>query len=609
MVAARPWALLAAAGSVALPAYVYTGLVVQEPLAYTYSALCLYLAAKALAERTSGWMLGAAAAALVAPLVRDQLVIVPATVALAAAIVWLQGERARRLRGRLRALHWAGLAGLGVIGLVAGHLLLSAHSNEWKLATDVPGRMLENGLWALGAYVVGIGVFPFVVGAAMVVLPRGLERTRSLTAFHAVLVAGLFFVVLYTGVKASYIAATFEPRIVERNMMYATPLLMAATALFIDRRRIRLPALAASAALAAAGLLTAPYELGFKLYSDAPGTAILSEIVLLWAWTAAGIDRLLTMLLLAALVFAVTPLLLRNRPRVGTAVAATGAVLALAWSFTAELQAARASHEYARFFLSGTPQPLDWVDRVTKGEPAVYIGQSITNPNGIYLTEFWNRDLRGVWSTDGTAPGPGPVLTPDLAAATGELAGGPGYRYALADGGIDLVGKVVAQKGPVRLYRLDGPLRLSQSTRGLFTDGWLGTVKPADGAKATYARFATPTPGAGTVHVTLSRTGWCSAKDVPGDVLVAVGPLALGPERNGVVERVTRLRAGRIGSCGSINYEIAAPPAPFAVEVRISPLFVPNELDPASSERRHLGAQVNFSWHPGKPRPELETES
>ena len=49
--------------------------------------------------------------------------------------------------------------------------------------------------------------------------------------------------------------------------------------------------------------------------------------------------------------------------------------------------------------------------------------------------EFWNRNVRKVWSLDGTAPGPGPVLTPDLIATDGRLAGDPGYEYAVIDNG------------------------------------------------------------------------------------------------------------------------------------------------------------------------------
>ena len=54
--------------------------------------------------------------------------------------------------------------------------------------------------------------------------------------------------------------------------------------------------------------------------------------------------------------------------------------------------------------------------------------------------EFWNRDVRKVWSLDGTAPGPGPILTPDLLAKDGRLVGDPGYEYAVIDNGLSIAG-------------------------------------------------------------------------------------------------------------------------------------------------------------------------
>ena len=58
--------------------------------------------------------------------------------------------------------------------------------------------------------------------------------------------------------------------------------------------------------------------------------------------------------------------------------------------------------------------------------------------------EFWNRDVRKVWSLDGTAPGPGPRLTPDLAATDGRLRHDPGYRYAVIDKGLAIAEKMPA---------------------------------------------------------------------------------------------------------------------------------------------------------------------
>jgi hypothetical protein len=600
LVASRPWALVAAAGAGAIPAYAYSSLILQEPLAYPAATLTLWLGATALARRTRGWAAAAVVASLVAPFTRDELVVLPAALLLAAALVAARSERARRLAWRWGPWEWiAAAAALGLL-VVLVHLAARGRAYEWQVATDHPGKMAHEGVWALGAFACGLGVFPLVIGLALVVLPGAVERSREVVAFHSLLVAGLLAFGLYTAAKASYLSVVFEPRIVERNLVYATPLLTAATALFLQHRRVVLPALAASGALVLWAITQTPYPLDRPIYADAPGTSILAMANRMYGWTPDVAEHVLVGLAVASLLVGVVPRLLGRTELVTTVVAGLAAVLAVGWSFTGELAAVKGSHEFADTFRGGTPKPLDWVDRATGGEPALYLGAQIADPNPVWLLEFWNRSVQRIWSIDGSAPGPGPTATPNVESRDGRLSGDPGYRWAVADAGVELVGEVVDTKGRLRLYRLEPPLRLEQSTRGLFNDGWLGTTRPAGGATAVYARFSTPTPAAGTVDVDVSRAGWCSSKDIPGNVLIAVGPLALGPERNGVVGRVTQLRAGKIGACGQLRYTIPAPPAPFAVEVRISPLFVPNELDPRVAERRHLGAQVGFGWRPGR---------
>ena len=174
-----------------------------------------------------------------APLVRDQLIVVPATFAFAAVIVAAQSERVTAWRSRWSVYGWvAAFAAIGLV-LVLLHLAAASRSVEWDVATDRPWKMVELGLWAVGALATGLGVVPFVLGLALVFPTRGLERTRALVAFQAVLLAGLALLIVYAAAKATYIERVFEPRIVERNLIYASPLLWAATALFLDRRRIR----------------------------------------------------------------------------------------------------------------------------------------------------------------------------------------------------------------------------------------------------------------------------------------------------------------------------------------------------------------------------------
>ena len=128
----------------------------------------------------------------------------------------------------------------------------------------------------------------------------------------------------------------------------------------------------------------------------------------------------------------------------------------------------------------------------------------------------------------------------------------------------------------------------------------MGATHEADIVTASYNRFETPGNRPSTMQVTVSKKGWCG-KNVPGKVRIQVGTLALGQQRNGVLERVTAERHWVVNSCEEKTFTIPAPPPPFHVDVAIDGTFVPHDLDPASSERRRLGAMVDLTWVPGRP--------
>ena len=43
--------------------------------------------------------------------------------------------------------------------------------------------------------------------------------------------------------------------------------------------------------------------------------------------------------------------------------------------------------------------------------------------------EFWNRTVQHVWSIDGTAPGPGPTVVPEVVALDGRMEPSAGVEY------------------------------------------------------------------------------------------------------------------------------------------------------------------------------------
>ena len=113
-------------------------------------------------------------------------------------------------------------------------------SQSWLIATGhYRGRMIEYGVWAGGAFVIGLGVLPVVAALAGLVRPKDEERTPALRAFTALLLAALLCFGLYTAVKASYLSTSFGTVIVERNLIYLVPLVFVGTALWLERPRLR----------------------------------------------------------------------------------------------------------------------------------------------------------------------------------------------------------------------------------------------------------------------------------------------------------------------------------------------------------------------------------
>ncbi|MHB1243662.1 MAG: hypothetical protein ACYC1P_09750 [Gaiellaceae bacterium] len=596
----RPAALLVALATVTIPAFVYTSMIVEEPLAYAWSALALYLAVRSLVTRTRRDVGLAVAAALVAPLVRDQLIVIPAVLAGAWAVAGWGSERFRRVRSGWSRADYAGVWLLILGAILVLNELYSGRSVDWDNATrHWKGRMIEYGLWAGGAFTIGLGVLPVVAGLAATWRPRDEPRTRELSAFRSVLWLAIIGFGLYTAAKAAILSTTFATRVVERNLIYLAPLLFVATALVLEHRRVRLAALAVSAGFVAFLLLTTPYHMDTRLYSDAPGLAILAAANRGYGWTPEHAESVLLWMLLAAVAVVAAVVLLR-RPTVTRWIALGAAALTIGWNVTGEVNAARGSTAFADGLMANLPQPPNWIDRATGGEPALYIGQKIADPNGLWLLEFWNRSIERVWSLDGSAPGPGPTLTPDLLNANGELAGDPGYGYAVAERGIELAGTRLRTSGGWQLYDLEPPLRLAAAQRGIFGDGWIGSNRDDNRVSAGFSRYVNPEPGPGTAFVTVGRKAWCTDKDIPGNVVIRAGTLALGPERNGVVGRVTDEVGWQVRACSERTFPLSVPAAPFHVEVTIEPTFSPFEIDPVGqSDRRRLGAQVSFDWRPG----------
>ena len=596
LIASKRASLFAAAAAGAIPSFAYTSLILTEPLAYFWSTLCLFLVAKGLATRSRRWLLVAAAACLIAPLVRGQLAVLPAIFVLAALALGWAGAPARRWRSRWSRRDWVSGVVLLIGVIVFVNAIVSSRSHEWLIATGYyRGRIIDLGIWAAGAFTIGLGILPVVAGLSALFRPKGEPRTPELRAFAAVLAASVVGFGLYASVKAAFISTNFATRIEERNLIYLAPVLLAATALWLDRRRILLVPLLAAAGFACYVVLATPYALDNVPYDDAFGLSIVQMTNRRLSFAISGVEWLVVGTLVVSVALLLAPRLLERRRAVSGAVVGLTAALVLAWSLTGEITGSNASNGYSRTVLDNFPSPPNWLDRIDGGKGAIYMGQGIDSGHafGINLMEFWNRSLKQIWTLDGTDFGPGHTLTPDLAAANGRLFPDPPVDYVVADTGINLVGKVVGTFGRWRVYRIEHPLRTAQSVTGLFADGWSGDF-------AAYNQYATPGGHAGFLTVNVGRVAAFGAPARPGNVTIKLGQLVVGPDHEPALGKVIAVRHWRALAGKETSFVIRTPPPPIRVEIRVSPTFSPHDY--GASDQRQLGVQAAFGFSVSKPK-------
>jgi hypothetical protein len=252
----------------------------------------------------------------------------------------------------------------------------------------------------------------------------------------------------------------------------------------------------------------------------------------------------------------------------------------------ATVTSGRGSESGAKAFVSHLPKPLNWIDLRTGGAGVTYLGQQIGVDQGLWLTEFWNRSIKHVWTLDGSAPGPGGTLTPDLSSPDGTLRPDPGLDYVLTDNGVRMVGRMIEQQGSLSLIRITHPWRLRETYYGRSSDGWIGN----DG---TYVYFGPAVPG--RLNVAVDRSGFCPASAPPTAVTVRIGPVALNEQRAATVGRATVVRHFLLRNCTSVPVQLHITP-PVAVTVHVSSLV--RLSDYGLSDSRTVGARIGGSFTP-----------
>jgi hypothetical protein len=595
--------LIAAATATAIPALVYSSFILEEPIAYPWATLCLFLIAKALLTRRRGWIIGAAVASILAPLMKGELMVVPAVYLLAGLFMLWTSERVKRWRRTWRLDDW-----LGWVVLVAGAVILvisfaSAHSMQVLEITRLyKSRLFHHAMWAGGALTIGIAVLPLVVGIATLFRAPGEQPSRELRVFRSILVASIVMFGFYAGIKGAYNQNHFATRVWERNVIYLAPLFLAAVALWLDRRRLNLVGLALGAAFAAYLIGSTPYEMQYRFNSDAPGLTILEQANRWWAFTPTDAKVGLYVVLAVCVVLLLLPQVLGPRLRFhhwGIFAAVVG-LLVSAWTGAAELSAASASNTFSKSFRSVVRNPtMSWVDQRTHGARTLYLGQGLTDPNPEFLLEFWNPSVKDIWSLDGTAPQLGPAPTPDVRGKDGLLVTHPlnHDEYAVVEPNIDVAGTVVARVAHKagggfqtwRLIKVDPPLRLLGTVTGLYPDRW-----SVPGGSA-YTRYG---GGRGKLQITVSRREW-GGPDVPGRVLIKVGTLTIGKDAQPHIGRVLKTIAWTVHSHKARTFTVPTPGESFRVEVDVT-TFKPHALVPELSDNRPLGAVMTYHFVPSK---------
>jgi hypothetical protein len=582
--------VIAALGSICTSALFYAPLLLPEVPAYPTFLWFAYVSIRALEGGSRRWIAAAVVLAVVSVEVRQELVAGVAALALATAWLWWFGPRARRLRRDWSTFDKVCAAVAGIAALFLLNRLVSAHAYEWSVVTkSYRGRMWHLGLEAVSALTIGLGVLPVIAGLASLWLPERRADPRW-RAFAAFLGASIVTFVLYTAVKAAYLSTVFGTYVEERNLIYLGPLLIVGTVVYFSARRPSLPVVLATSALAGWLILHYGYQLSYP-YFEAPGYGITQFANRVFYWNQPAIRLGLAAAFAVSVVVALLPFA-RRLDRLRPVLLTVAALAALTWLLAGEVTSARGSQQSANAFVQNLPHPLNWVDQEAHGNPVTYLGQALgpTYDYGLGLTEFWNRSIHNVWTLDGTAPGPGPTITPNLIDARGALNVVHGDSYVLEDNGVQMIGRTVDQKGSLTLVKIAPPWRLSQSYYNRSPDGWIPSDPSHDGVWAYFG------PGTvGTLKVDVSRAGFCAKTAPPTPVTVRVGPVALNEQGAPVIRHATATVRRILHSCQDIPLTFHTR-APVAVDVHVARLVRPSDY--GISDSRLLGAVMSGSFTP-----------
>lgn len=587
-----PWpALLAAALAVAIPDLLLSGNVMTENAFYPLFLLWVYLLVLMLERPTILNQVGVLAVLLVIYETRSQAValvpaLVTALVLMIAGETWVAEDRRRAFVTRARSywLTWALLV-VGAVLYVLVEIVLRGQTvngsllKSYSVLGDVNytvGGVAKWFLYHVAELDIVTGVLP--LAAFIVVLVAACRRdvgSTALRAFAAASLAASFWILL---VVAAFASSPYSHRLEERNAFYVMPLLLIALIVWAGRLagRLRLATIAGAAIAAAlTGLIPITDFFNVNAVTDAVG------VLALWApqlHRGIPLHWVTPIIVAAAVVVAIAFVLLPAR-------------FALAAPLLVLLFLAVVNRE-ANFLVTdagtssrngGIHVAENWIDQAAGPNGTVtFLFTNARPPQTLWLNEFFNRSIGPVYNFAGAVDSlPQATVVPSPKNGVLLVAGTTPLRaqYVLTDTSQFLHGAPVAEdeESGMKLYRVDGPVRVVGGLSGIYPDLWSGP---------TAAFTASGCHGG---HLSMRLTGDPDLQPRPQTIVArsggrVVGRIVIRPRHFHVPFRVPLVSRG--GVC--------------TVEFAISPTAVPAKVL-GRNDSRALGIRFqNVRYEPSR---------
>jgi hypothetical protein len=468
----KPFAVAAAAMSVAIPSLVYTGTLMTENVFYPIFLFVVLVLVRVLERPTRLNQLGLLALCVVAYETRQQ------ALALFPAVLTAPLLLGRRGLGRFRVLYGASAA-VAVVAVAVEAArgkrplaLLGAYETAGTHGYSV-GGVAKWLLWHVAELDLYLGVVPLVAFLVLIVSWRGLEPPQR--AYLAATAAVSAWLVLEVAAFASLPSVT---RVEERNMFYVAPLFLIALLLWLQLGAPR-PKPATVALALGCGLLV-----GTLPFARLIGVQIVSDTLALVPWWrfedhGLNLNEIRVLATICALAAGALFVIVPRRYVVALP------VFVLVYFVAAQRPIENRTTLVSRDALAQAIRsvPTDWIDqRVPNTAQVAAIWTGKTDIHAIWENEFFNRQVGDVYDVGEPQPG-GLVSKPVRVAIDGSVTDDRGRplraRYVLADGTFDVNGVRLASDRllGLNLWQVRGPVRALTRVTGLYAnDTWSGRV-------------------------------------------------------------------------------------------------------------------------------------